>query len=851
MKLVSRLIVKFWLGWLILWFIAFIIAITIAPKFSEVVTPGEFDFLPLNAESLQAERFFRQSFDKDLLRSLAIVSVRRTSRPEGLTSSDEFSEQDRGRLSDYDFIENILRIRLEQILIDNASSESESNNEPEGNNTEESKDVPEPVIGTVTTYTDRLLGQLLVSNDKQASMVLVELPNDFLDIRNVEIISDIEDLVYNDREFRRQIPPGLELSISGTATVGRDLNVEAVNSAKATESITILLVVIMLIGIYRAPLLALLPLITVFFVINIVMGLLATLAYYNVIGLFESLDIYVTVVTYGAGIDYCLFLIARYREELEQGTNYADALENALNCTASPLVGSAGTSIIGIGMMIFTEHKKFQQAGIGISVGLFLALIATLTLTPALLRICGRWAFWPNMPLEKPGDQPGWIARSSPLSRLLESGILDRIWNVLAAVISRSPGRLWRNFVLAMAPFAVIAIISYNDLSYGLLSELPDDSRSVIGTRALKEHFPAGTLGPTNVLLHNEELNFFQSDQVDLIREVSDQLYSEREQLGLIDIFSSAYPLGMTPQGLEKQASLDSNASGSGAFAAARRAATRARIMKQYVGKKQPLAEHVTRIDLVFEQDPFTSGSIEQLENTLEELKIILPEKLPGETEIYALGPTASIRDMKLVTDRDQIRVNILVLIGVYLVLVLILKKPAISMYLILTVFFSYLVTMGVTMTVFWALDPENFAGLDWKVRMFLFTILIAIGEDYNIFLVSRIDEERKSTSPVRSVLRALTKTGSIISSCGFIMAGTFCSLMAGTLLGMQQLGFALAFGVLLDTFIVRPILVPCYLVMLERHYFGRYSGLMGATSLPKNANRESTSTTITSTEES
>ena len=838
MKLVSRLIVKFWLGWLILWLVAFVIAIATAPKFSEVVTPGEFDFLPLHAESLQAEHFFRQSFDKDLLRSLAIVSVRRTSRPEGLTSTEEFSEQDRDRLSDYDFIENILRQRLEQILIKYSTPESDPAETSEESIAETDQD--DSVIGTVTTYTDRLLGQLLVSNDKKASMVLVELPNDFLDIRNAKIISDIEDLVYNDREFRRQIPPGLELSISGTATVGRDMNVEAVNSAKATESITIVLVVVMLIGIYRAPLLALLPLITVFVVIKIVMGVLATLAYYNVIGLFESLDIYVTVVTYGAGIDYCLFLIARYREELEQGTNYADALEHALNYTTSPLIGSAGTSIVGIGMMIFTEHQKFQQAGIGISVGLFVALIATLTLTPALLRICGRWAFWPNMPLEKPGDQPGWVARSSLLSRVMESGVLDRSWKILAAMISRAPGRLWRNFVLAMTPFALIAVFSYNDLSYGLLSELPDEARSVIGTEALKEHFPAGTLGPTNILLHNQQLNFLQNDQVDLIREVSDQLYAERERLGLIDIFSSAYPLGMTPQGLEKQASLDANASGTGAFAAAKRAATRARIMNQYVGKKQPLAEHVTRIDLVFEQDPFTSGSIEQLENALQELKIILPEKLPGETKIHALGPTASIRDMKLVTDRDQLRVNILVLVGVYLVLVLILKKPAVSLYLIVTVFFSYLVTMGVTTSVFWAMDPENFAGLDWKVRMFLFTILIAIGEDYNIFLVARIDEERQTTTPVRSVLRALTKTGSIISSCGFIMAGTFCSLMAGTLLGMQQLGFALAFGVLLDTFIVRPILVPCYLVMLERHYFGRYSRLMGATSSPKLRTRNS-----------
>ncbi|MCG6155933.1 MMPL family transporter [Rubinisphaera margarita] len=838
MNRLFEIVADYWPGWIILWFAAMFLAIAVAPPFEEEVTPGEFDFLPAGSQSLVAEQFFRQTFDKDLLRSLVVVSVRRTSRPDGLTSKEEFAEEDRDQKSDLEFIENDLRKRLEEILKrhsadllaqDSAAEGPEESSDPAAEEKEEELEVEESA-GDVVTYSDRLLGQLLISDDRQASMVLVELPNDFLDARNGNIIADIEHLVYGDSEFRSQIPPGLELSVSGTATVGRDMNVEAENSAKATEWATMVLVVLMLLAIYRSPILALLPLVTVFVVIKITLGVLSTLAAANVIGLFDSLDIYVTVVTYGAGIDYCLFLIARYREELEKGINYRDAVNGALAYTAAPLAGSAGTSIVGIGMMIFASHKKFQQAGIGISVGLTIALLASVTFTPALLRLTGRWAFWPNIPQENPGDSHGWVARSSLLGRVMESGLMERFWVYLAAVISRWPGRLWRNFVLVMLPFAVIAVLNFNNLSYGLLSELPDESRSVVGTRAVQEHFPPGRLGPTNILIYNESLNFLREEQVDLIGEVSDRLYRHRERLGLIDVFSSAYPLGMTPEGLKKQEILEEPGTSRAAFAAARRAAIRARVMNQYVGRKQPYAEHVTRIDLVFNQDPFTEGSIAQLDAALVELQKTLPEILTGESEIYALGPTASIRDMKIVTDRDQLLINILVLFGVYAILVLLLRKPAISLYLILTVFFSYLVTMGVTMAVFWALDPSGFSGLDWKVRMFLFTILIAVGEDYNIFLVTRIDEEAKRTTPVRSILRALRKTGSIISSCGFIMAGTFSALMAGSLLGMQQLGFALAFGVLLDTFIVRPILVPCYLVLLERYYFGKYSVLLGAT---------------------
>ena len=179
-------------------------------------------------------------------------------------------------------------------------------------------------------------------------------------------------------------------------------------------------------------------------------------------------------------------------------------------------------------------------------------------------------------------------------------------------------------------------------------------------------------------------------------------------------------------------------------------------------------------------------------------------------------------------TDHDQVKIDLLVLAAVFLILVILLRKPAISLYLIVSVFFSYFVTLGVTFSFYYLRDPENFGGLDWKVPMFLFTILMAIGEDYNIFLMTRIEEEQKQHGPIEGIRIAMLRTGTIISSCGIIMAGTFSSLLFGTLVGMQQLGFALAFGVLLDTFVVRPLLVPAYLILLYRGKFGFLTRYLG-----------------------
>ncbi len=321
------------------------------------------------------------------------------------------------------------------------------------------------------------------------------------------------------------------------------------------------------------------------------------------------------------------------------------------------------------------------------------------------------------------------------------------------------------------------------------------------------------------ILIQNPRADFRDPDAIDMIGKLSEQLMSQKDQLRIADVRSVANPLGMS-QKAEQFLS-----SGVAAGIAAR-AALRERALQHYVGQGTG-GPPVTRLDIVLSVDPFSRQSIQVLDRIEDAIRRGLPEQLAGNSEIYPIGPTASVRDLKVVADHDRLLINGLVIAVVLGVLLLLRLGVGLSLYLVATVVFSYLASLGVTFALFWALDPQRFTGLAWTVPLFLFTVLVAVGIDYNIFLLSRVREESERYGPVRGVGEALARTGTIISSCGIIMAGTFSSLLiGGRLAEMTQLGFALAFGILLDTFVVRPLLVPSFLVLVRS---GRLS------KLPKN----------------
>ena len=244
----------------------------------------------------------------------------------------------------------------------------------------------------------------------------------------------------------------------------------------------------------------------------------------------------------------------------------------------------------------------------------------------------------------------------------------------------------------------------------------------------------------------------------------------------------------------------------------------------RYVATKPRQAadvNHITRLEIVFKTDPFSESSLQTLEDVRATLRraTAAGQPLQGANEIGLAGSTSAVSDLKRVTTSDQHRMYVLVTLGVYAILVALLRRPGISLYLIATVVLGYLASLGLTDLLFHALHrgPGPWEGLDWTVGFFLFVILVAVGEDYNILLMARVIEEERKYGVVEGTRRAVAQTGGIISSCGLIMAGTFGSMLTGSLTSLRELGFALGLGVLLDTFLVRPILVPAFVILIDR----------------------------------
>jgi len=538
---------------------------------------------------------------------------------------------------------------------------------------------------------------------------------------------------------------------------------------------------------------------------------------------FTTTRIFVVVILFGAGTDFCLFLIARYREEREAGFPGPEAVSRALAAVGDALTASALTTVVGLGAMAFADFGKFKHSGPVIGLCLLVTLAACLTLAPAILRGCGDVLFWPSRVGRRATTE---VARTRRLDRRLS------LWWVLARGLTARPGVVLVLSVVALAPLAAYGWRMSDHVTFDFLRSLPLDRPARAGAELLRGHFPIGESGPITLIAVRRGADF-NEDQTSrqAVAQLTAALYLE----GVRSVRSLSDPLGVNPP----------NAKGVSGFS---RRGLKTRFLRPhqdskdvYVSQTPGWKGEATRLDVVLNDDPFSPAAARTLARIDARLRDLVDEPSSfwlGATFAYA-GTTAGIRDLQTVTQSDTSRIQILVTLAVLAVLLAILRRLVVCVYMVGSVLLTYFVTMGATHAFFaWVAGPE-YLGLDWKVPLFLFVILVAVGQDYNVYLTTRVFEEQSQYGPFSGLRRALVRTGGIITSCGVIMAGAFFSMTAGAwapalapwipplqwlvadnvapLPGIVQLGFALTLGVVLDTFVVRPVLVPAFIALLCR----------------------------------
>lgn len=782
------------------WGLMLVVCIGTAPTWNEVVQDGEFIYLPPSAPSQRGEAVYQEAFSRDLLGSTAVIVVRRAGRAEGLLEQDRY------------FVEEVLKPAILEIAEKEGGLSATT---PSANGDGDDSNGPRSIIRAVRTADDRAIGRLLNSDEKnpKTTLVLVEFTTQFLNRENWPVLQKLETLIAQEGELvherdnlftQKKIPPGLELSLSGPATVGRDLRKNAENSTTAIVQWTLLIGIAGLLLFYRAPLLAGVQLLNAIVSVGMAMAILARLAQWNLIDLFAGLENYAIVVLAGISVMMGMLFVARENETRFQRPTLEDATQESIRL-AGPILASGGLIfLLGWGILVFAQFGKFQQLGVTLLVGALCVMVSTLTLLPALLALLGRWALWPNLRTERISADRTWGLPRDPWSRFLIRGGLMGLWKRVWQLIEARPQTLLVFCLLGMMPFVMIALFFHGHQTYGLLSQLPDAKPSVKGAMIIQEQFPAGNTGPVTLLIEHPERDFSRLEGQAVIRELSDALEREKDTFRIADVRSVTYPLGLH----QKDVGMD--------FVLSRRDRYH-RAVEYFVGDKSPEeGRHATKLEIVFDDDPFSRQSIEHFEKLRGQLPQLLPDTLE-EADWYLLGAPASIRDLKTVTDHDRHLIQAGIIASVFLCLMLLFRRWSHSLILVALGGFNYLASLGATFAVFWLGSPGEFEGLDWKVTPFLFAILMVFGTASYGMLLARIREEQQQSGPIEGLRLALERKGNVLLGSGLIVVGLFASLLGGSLVGLKQLGFGLACGGLLDALLIRPILLPVCLLLLHR----------------------------------
>lgn len=570
-------------------------------------------------------------------------------------------------------------------------------------------------FGTLDTLDGDVIGPI-PSEDGQAAQIIVPLN---LGSEGWNLAADaVDDL----RATAEDGAGDLDVYVTGPAGSAADSSAafEGIDGTLLYAAVAVVIVILLIT--YRSPVLWILPVLSAGVALTVSQALIYLLAdNYDLTVNAQSAGI-LTVLVFGAGTDYALLLVARYREELRKHGDRHEAMALALHRASPAIIASGATVAIGMLCLLFATMNSTAGLGPVAAVGVGVAVLVMLTLLPALLVTCGRWIFWPRTP-KLGDDEPS------------EHGF----WARVGGRIERRPRATWIT-TSAILAVACLGVVTLNATGLTTEESFRGEQPSIVGEKVLAEHFPGGAGSPVVVITNADEAT------------------------AVAAVFADVE--GIDPASI---------------------------------------SEPVVHDDLAYLEGTLTSApDSDDAYDTVDRVRDAV-HAVPDADALVG-GATAVNLDVQRASADDNRLIIPVILFVVFLILVVLLRSILAPLVLMGTVVLSFGAAIGVSALVFRYVF--GYAGADTSFPLFVFVFLVALGIDYNIFLMTRVREEAIRLGHRRGSLVGLAATGGVITSAGLVLAGTFAVLGTLPLVAFAEIGFAVAFGVLLDTLVVRSVLV-------------------------------------------
>lgn len=592
----------------------------------------------------------------------------------------------------------------------------------------------------------------VLSQDGQAAQIFVPIASDADVQASVTALRD---------DATATLTAPLKAWVTGPAGFTADLVEGFLGIDGLLLGVALLAVFVILVIVYRSPLLPILVLLSSTFALCVALLTVWWLAKAGIVVLNGQVQGILFILVIGAATDYALLYVARFRESIGTGARRWDATVRAWRGAFEPILASGGTVIAGLLCLLLSDLATNRALGPIASIGIVFAVLSALTFLPALLALFGRAAFWPFIP------KHGAVALPDDLTQPVRG-----LWPRQARFVARHARIVWIAcaVVLLAASSLVLQLkadgVPQSDLVLG--ASQARDGQAVLG-----EHFPGGSGSPVYVLVPQDRL----ADAVGVL--------DANAGIDAVAVLSADSPSGQAPVTVQNGQAQLTPLGPPGAPA------------------PSPTVSNGDVLVVGTLTDAADSPAAEQ---TVRDLRAGLDESLGSGTALVG-GVTAIDIDTNDTSIRDRTVIIPVVLLVILVILMLLLRAILAPVLLVLSVVVSFGAALGVSAFVFNTV--LQFPGADPAVPLYGFVFLVALGVDYNIFLMSRVREEslRHGTRP--GILRGLVATGGVITSAGLVLAATFAALGVIPILFLAQIAFIVAFGVLVDTFLVRSLLVP------------------------------------------